>query len=838
MVHNNSEGIKVHRSLRDRLLVKPRVAIVLAILVFLLATFSTCFLKGDFFQRLLPDIVSPLLNLAAALLILRAARITENESHRMAITWRFFAAAQFCYTLGDISWSVLELGFKQVPLISFADYFFFAYYPLFIIGTCLASHRGHSRIEWSMRLLDLGIVTIATIIGYWNFLVQPLAQSTGLYPVTQNILIIAYPILDLILITSIFWLINSNLKGHIRLPIMLLVSSAAVLIITDTLYGYQLIHASGRFEPFIHLGWAAAPLLLSLAGYFQSRSATSMPDCVQIEEPYEFEFGWQKYFSYIPYLWLIFAFSLLSPALQAYVHMDRLLLYVGVTIIGMLVVTRQIVTVEENRRLNRRLEAILGQVQQQASLLEATNKELQTEIVTRQKVEEQLSYEALHDPMTNLPNRTLFSDRLEQAILDSKNHPEIAYSVLFLDIDQFKVINDSMGHSAGDDLLIIIAQRLKESLRSCDIAARLGGDEFVILLENTAQSSREETVAFIVNRIQDQIQQRVELEGQNIFFTTSIGIVMDVSKYTSSVDVLRDADIAMYRAKALGKDRYEIFYEGLNAQAYNRAEIEDGLRFALENHQFELYYQPIVKLNTYELIGFESFIRWNHPTFGVLLPNEFIPVAEEMGLIQSIGQWVLLESCLQVKRWQEKHSSNKALAVQVNISGRQFSQPQFTKQVEKALNKSGLDPKSLKLEITEGVLIENFLTNRDKFKQLGNLGVQIEIDNFGSGYSSLAYIQNFPIQIIKIDRSFVKDVAKKRKMVELARAIISMAHDLGMETVAEGIETAEQMKELKDLGCDYGQGFLISDPLSVQMAGALLEGSARLFPEIIRTESK
>jgi diguanylate cyclase (GGDEF)-like protein len=823
---------------KNRLIFKPIYAILVALFLFLSIIFLFQISQDSPLSKIFSDCISPLLNLTAAVLLFRAARYSQRISNKLAKAWYFFSAALFSYALGDLIWAFIEIVLKKNPFPSLADFGYIVFYVLFLIGTGIISYRAYSKLEWLKHLLDLGIIAVASGLGYWNFILQPLSASLAHESFELRVFTTIYPVFDLILIIAIFWLINSDLRSYVRLPILFLVLGSVTLIVTDTVFSYQVLDSSYITGQFVDKGWLATSLLFGLAGYFEARSVFVNEGKLKSEPIGQQHYPWQQLFNYIPYLWLIFAFSLLSPLLKPYVHMEEVLLYYGVTVIGMFVVARQIITLEENRWLTKRLETIMGHLQKQAQFLEESNKELKSEIVVRQKIEEKLSYEALHDPLTNLPNRTLFSDRLEQAIANSKASEEVAYSVLFLDIDQFKVINDSMGHAVGDKLLMVIAQRLKESLRISDTAARLGGDEFVILLENTPKTLREETISFIVNRIQDEVQRQVDLDGTAIFFTTSIGIVLDVTEYENASDVLRDADIAMYRAKALGKDRYEIFHEGLHPQTYSKTEIADGLQYALENQEFELQYQPIIALNTYDLIGFESFIRWNHPLFGSLLPNDFILIAEESGLILPIGQWVLQESCRQTRLWQEKHISHKDLTIQVNISGKQFAQENFAKLIEKALDDSGLSARMLKLEITEGVLIENFLTNRDKFQLLSELGVQIEIDNFGTGFSSLAYIQNFPIQIIKIDRSFVKDVAKKTKVAELVRAIISMAHDLGLETVAEGIETMEQLNMLKKLNCDFGQGFLISDPLSISMAGALLEGSARLFPKIIGTEGQ
>lgn len=361
---------------------------------------------------------------------------------------------------------------------------------------------------------------------------------------------------------------------------------------------------------------------------------------------------------------------------------------------------------------------------------------------------------------------------------------------------------------------------MKETLRSSDTVARLGGDEFAILLEITGEKH---SPAKIAEKLQEALNAPFNLDGHELHITASIGIVTSVADYTHPEEVLRDADIAMYRAKASGKARFEIFDIKMRSHAFSRLEIEQDLRSALENGEFQLYYQPILSMRSNELVSLEALIRWVHPTRGLLLPGEFLPIAEESGLILPIEKWVLHEACSQLRQWHEKYPSLQNVSINVNVSNRQFAQSNFVDGVMKTLAATGLSSKFLKLEITESVLISNYTAANEVFTKLRNSGVQLEIDDFGSGYSALGYLQRFPISAIKIDKSFVDEIGKSRRGTELIRAIISMARELGMEAIAEGIETDEQLDRLKELSCHLGQGFLLSKPLDKNAAEKILE---------------
>jgi diguanylate cyclase (GGDEF)-like protein/PAS domain S-box-containing protein len=442
-----------------------------------------------------------------------------------------------------------------------------------------------------------------------------------------------------------------------------------------------------------------------------------------------------------------------------------------------------------------------------------------TDITAWKKAEKQLLHDAFHDALTGLPNRALFVDRLGQAIERNKRRREDNFAVLFLDLDRFKVINDSLGHTIGDRLLVAIARRLEVFLRTVDTVARIGGDEFVILLEDIRGPEDAKRVA---SRIQEELALPFFPNDHKVFTSVSIGIVLSTSEYDRPEDILRDADIAMYRAKAKGRARFEIFDTEMRAQAIARLELETDLRRAIGFQEFQVHYQPIVSLETNRIIGFEALVRWQHPDRGLIPPEEFIYVAEETGLIIPIDWWVLRTACQQLADWQEAFPSDPPLTISVNVSAKHFTNLDLVRQVENILQATGLENNSLKLEITESVFMETDETAQKAFAQLQNIGIQLQIDDFGTGYSSLGYLQRFPVDTIKIDRSFVSRMDGHTTNSEIVRTIVRLARELNMEAIAEGVETREQLDQLKDLDCDFGQGFLISKPMNSAAAEKLI----------------
>jgi len=434
----------------------------------------------------------------------------------------------------------------------------------------------------------------------------------------------------------------------------------------------------------------------------------------------------------------------------------------------------------------------------------------QAQDVTERKVSEQrLMHNAFHDALTGLPNRVLFTDHVKLAIARSKRRADHLFAVLFLDLDRFKVINDSLGHMVGDQLLVGIARRLETCLRESDTVARVGGDEFTILLEDIVDEAEAVEIA---DRVQRELSAPFTLEGREVFTTASIGVAPSSTGYDNPEEIMRDADTAMYRAKSLGKARHEVFDKAMHAIAVNLLQMETDLRKALDRRELYMLYQPIVSLDDFRLCGFEALVRWQHPERGLISPMDFIPVAEDTGQIIPIGEFALHEACRQMRRWQRLFPSDTPLFISVNLSGKQFNQPNLIEMVRSTLTKTRLEPRSLKLEITESVVMENIETATEMLRELREIGVQLAIDDFGTGYSSLSYLHRFPIDTLKIDRSFVTRMVDNSENIEIVRTIVMLAQNLGMDVVAEGVETKDQLALLRKLGCENGQGYYFSRP--------------------------
>ncbi|MEG5163383.1 EAL domain-containing protein [Microcoleus sp. AT3-A2] len=455
---------------------------------------------------------------------------------------------------------------------------------------------------------------------------------------------------------------------------------------------------------------------------------------------------------------------------------------------------------------------------QTAELRQACNELEQAQVQLLER-EEKLGHDAFHDALTELPNRAWFMNRLQQAIDLSYKREDYLYAVLFIDLDRFKVVNDSLGHLVGDQLLKSIARQLQVCLRHTDAVARFGGDEFVILLEDIKDIDEPNRVA---ERIQNQLRQPFNLNNYEVFTDISIGIIVSTMGYDRPEDVLRDADIAMYYAKAQGRGRYEIFDPAMQTVAMTRLQLENDLRRAIALQEFCVHYQPIVSLSTGQLSGFEALVRWHHPSGILYPPAEFIPVAEETGLINELGWWVLQEACHQISIWQQQFPQTPPLAINVNLSPVQLKQVNLVNRIEEILQQTGFPSYCLKLEITESCILETVSREEKMLKQLKALGILLCIDDFGTGYSSLSRLHEFPIDTLKIDRSFVSRIGLDNSGVEIIQTIVTLARSRGMDIVAEGIETPTQLQKLRELGCELGQGYLFSRPVDSEKATELL----------------
>jgi diguanylate cyclase (GGDEF)-like protein/PAS domain S-box-containing protein len=443
----------------------------------------------------------------------------------------------------------------------------------------------------------------------------------------------------------------------------------------------------------------------------------------------------------------------------------------------------------------------------------------QADITERRRAEEQARYDAFHDALTLLPNRALFMDRLGVAIARARRKHQYVFGVLFIDVDRFKVVNDSLGHVIGDQLLTGIARRLESCLREGDTLARWGGDEYTILLDGIGSAGDATRIA---ERVQRELRASFTLDGHDVYVTASIGMALSSAEYERPEDVVRDADTAMYRAKARGRDRYAIFGESMHAQAVALLKLESELRHAVERDELRLHYQPIVALRDTRVIGFEALVRWQHPAKGLVPPNEFIPAAEESGLIVALGRWVLRESCRQMRVWLDGGGSHTAISVNVNVAARQLAEPGFADEVDVALRRFDLSPDRLKIEITESVLIEHVDVATRVLATLRERGVKICMDDFGTGYSSLSNLLRYPVDVLKIDRAFVGRIDSGENGREdgspIVGTILTLARSLGLGVVAEGVETERQRSRLVELECEHAQGFLFARPLEADAA--------------------
>jgi predicted signal transduction protein with EAL and GGDEF domain len=462
------------------------------------------------------------------------------------------------------------------------------------------------------------------------------------------------------------------------------------------------------------------------------------------------------------------------------------------------------------------------------------------------KLEDKLTFDALHDPLTQLPNRAFFLERLTLSVSWGMHHPDYKFAVLSVDMDRFKIVNDSLGNAAGDWLLVQIADRLLGSIRREDamlrsaeaggmggkpeqagILARLGGDKFTILLDHIRNASEGIGVA---ERIQQNIQVPFFIDRQAVFTTASIGVAFSGTSYSAAEDMLGDANTAMARAKTLGRARYQVCDPYMHATAAGRFRLETDLRRATEHSEFRAHYQPIVCLRDFRIIGFEALVRWQRPEVGLVMPAGFIAAAEDTGLIVWIGNWILHEACNQMSAWNLQFPCNPTFTVAVNISARQFAQPDLVSQIRQTLRDSGLAPDNLKLELTESVTMRDEERTIRILKELKALGVRLCMDDFGTGYSSLSYLRRFALDILKIDRSFVSEMLNNSETQEIVKTILSLGSNLGMEVVAEGVETSEQMNLLKSIGCEYAQGYFFSRPLdSVEIGRTLLTSGANSY---------
>ncbi len=573
-------------------------------------------------------------------------------------------------------------------------------------------------------------------------------------------------------------------------------------------------------------------ILLGLVQFFGNSITVSVREALRHETP--FKIFWEVWFKYCGNVLVMFIASALVSGLliKARNQFNSLLFLIAFGVFSLVYLTY--------RRYVNEVKATSAKAEQserlRAEQAEHHVEELQHHIAEQNRIsqalrdsKEKFRHAAFHDALTDLPNRNLFMETLKFALEKSRHNHKFKFAVLFLDINRFKTINDSLGHSMGDRLIMHVAKRLVGAVRNNDLVARFSGDEFAFILNDI--NSVEDATLF-AGRIKDKIAEPFSLLGKQVFTSFSIGIAVGSAEYELAEDILRDADIAMYHAKDGEKD-YVLFDKNMHTRAVKRLQLETDLRTAIERDELKMFYQPIIDLNSMNVFGFESLIRWNHPIRGLVPPNDFIPVSEQTGFIIPLTLWILRTSCHQMVEWQRKYPSKKDLVVSINISGKHFAQKNLVEQIQSILIETGIAPACVKLELTESAMMENTENVITMLKQIRDLGVKLSIDDFGTGYSSLSYLHRFPINTLKVDRSFVSAMEDGSENGEIVRTVIALAKTLRLDVIAEGIETIHQLHQLRILGCEYGQGYLFSRPVPADEAEKLIEDKSRFESSLI-----
>jgi diguanylate cyclase (GGDEF)-like protein len=473
------------------------------------------------------------------------------------------------------------------------------------------------------------------------------------------------------------------------------------------------------------------------------------------------------------------------------------------------------------------VNTLKARVRDRTAEVERQKEHLEREVAVRRRAEDQLRHAAFHDKLTGLCNRDLLLDRLERCMERARRHQDYHFAVLYMDIDRFKEVNDSLGHFVGDQLLVAIAERLQQCLRGTDsltrvesnTVARIGGDEFVVLLDGIRDRADASAVA---DRVQEVLSEPFRLQGHEVFTTASIGIAFNEIECEKADHLLRDADTAMYYAKAAGKARHEVFNKKMHDEAMSRLKLHSDLKRAVEHNEFHVFYQPIISLRDGTLQGLEVLVRWDHPEHGSVNPADFISHAEDTGLIVKLGRWVLEQACWQLRAWRDLGHAQETLSVSVNVSKRQVAQPGFVEDVRRTLREHRLEGRQLALEITESVIMENPDSIAEVLEQLKDIGVEIHMDDFGTGYSSLSYLHRFPLDVLKIDRAFVSSMSDNTDYADIIHTVVALAHTLNMRVIVEGVETERQLARLMVLDCDFAQGYYFSKPLDAKSAGGIL----------------
>jgi diguanylate cyclase (GGDEF)-like protein len=724
--------------------------------------------------------------LAATACIRRGLRLSGS----LRSSWVLLGASCAAWGVGQAIWTIYETGLgREVPFPSWADAGYLAAVPLAAAGLLVMPAATQSMAGLLRNVLDGVMVALALFCTSWILVLGPLFVAGG-ENLLSTALSLAYPVGDVLTITLlIFALLRARQGGEAaRQPLYLVGLGLTGIALADSGFVYLTSQTSYTSGSLIDIGWFAGFAILFVAARRPERPAPSA------EAEHGLRFVSSLSVPYTPVV--VMATAILFQHLRGQ-SLDGTATAAAMAVL-LLIVLRQVLTLRENLALLRTLE----------ERVEIRTAELRRKEEDQQRLQDELVHQAFHDSLTGLANRALFKDRVEHALtrLQRRRRP---LAVFFLDLDRFKAINDSFGHASGDALLIAVSKRLRDCVRAEDTVARLGGDEFAVLVENLAGEAE---VRIVADRVKEAFRDPIVIDGRELAVAASIGIAISEAGSETADDLLRNADLAMYRAKAAGGGARQYIPE-MHAGMIERLELESDLRQALAREQLYLVYQPIVDLQTGRLSGAEALLRWQHPTRGVVSPADFIPVAETSGMIVPIGEWVLRQACLDARRWDEI-PGGEALSVSVNLSGRQLQTTELPSVVPHALLEAGLAPGRLTLEMTESVLIDRSDETLALLHELRRIGVRLAIDDFGTGYSSLSYLHRFPVDVVKVDRSFIESLTGEDDETSLVGSIIRIGKGLRVTTVAEGIEDTTQLEALQRLGCDHGQGYHFARPMS------------------------
>ena len=705
-------------------------------------------------------------------------------------SWVLLGASSGAWAVGQTIWTIYETGFGvEVPFPSWADAGYLAAVPLAAAGLIIMPAAAQSMAGLLRIVLDGVMVALALFCTSWILVLGPLFEAGG-DSLLGTILSLAYPVGDVVTITMlIFALLRARQGGEAaRQPLYLVGLGLTGIALADSGFVYLTSQTSYTSGSLIDLGWFAGFAVLFVAARRPERPAPTA------ESEQGLRFVSSLWVPYTPVV--IMATTVLFQHLRGQA-LDGTATFTAMAVL-LLIVLRQVLTLRENLGLLRTLE----------ERVELRTAELQRREEDRRRLQDELSRQAFHDSLTGLANRALFKDRVDHALkrFQRRRRP---LAVFFLDLDRFKAINDSFGHASGDALLVAVSKRLSDCVRAEDTVARLGGDEFAVLVENLAGEAE---VRIVADRVKEVFRDPIVIDGRELAVAASIGIALSEAGAETADDLLRNADLAMYRAKAAGGGTRQYAPE-MHAGLIDRLELESDLRQALARDQLYIVYQPIVDLRTGRLSGAEALLRWQHPTRGLVSPAEFIPVAESSGMIVPIGEWVLRQACRDARRWDGIQGGDQ-LSVSVNLSGRQLQTSELPSIVPHALLDAGLAPGRLTLEMTESMLIDRSDETLSLLHELRRIGVRLAIDDFGTGYSSLSYLHRFPVDVVKIDRSFIESLTGEADETSLVGSIIRIGQGMRLGTVAEGIEDAAQLRALQRLGCEYGQGYHFARPMS------------------------